>query len=180
MNRYQFENYISDYLDNALSVAKRKEFESYISANPEAKELVESLRSLQSQMKKLPEIKTSAGFTDRLKGRITNEQVSIASQSVKKPTYFGFTPIVSGMISLVLIAIVFIGIDMLPERVSNSETFQSADIPTNNLLNTASDSVLQANLNFTLITDDSTFINDTDSNKALQLEDKIQFVKNPQ
>jgi len=80
MNRYQFENYISDYLDNALSVAKRKEFESYISANPEAKELVESLRSLQSQMKKLPEIKTSAGFTDRLKERITNEQVSIASQ----------------------------------------------------------------------------------------------------
>jgi len=81
---------------------------------------------------------------------------------------------------MVLIAIVFIGIDMLPERVSNPETFQSADIPTNNLLNTASDSVLQANLNFTLITDDSTFINDTDSNKALQLEDKIQFVKNPQ
>ena len=84
------------------------------------------------------------------------------------------------MISLVLIAIVFIGIDMLPERVSIPETFQSADIPANNLINTASDSVLQANLNFTLITDDSTFINDTDSNKALQLEDKIQFVKNPQ
>ena len=181
MNRYQFENYISDYLDNTLSVAKRKEFESYIAENIEAKGLIDSLRRLQSQLQKLPVVKTSAGFTNRLKERITTEQVKIALQSVKKPTYFGFTPIVSGMISLVLIAIVFVGIDLLPDKASFPETFQSADIPTNNSLNTAViDSGMNANPNFTLISDDSTFINDNDSNKSLQLEDKIQFVKNPQ
>ena len=44
MNRYEFEDKISDYLDNQLSVAERKAFEDYYNSNDEAKELVESIR----------------------------------------------------------------------------------------------------------------------------------------
>jgi len=37
MNRYEFENLISDYLDGELSFSKRNEFESYLEENEDAK-----------------------------------------------------------------------------------------------------------------------------------------------
>ena len=36
MNRYEFENLISDYLEGELSFSKRKEFESYLEENEDA------------------------------------------------------------------------------------------------------------------------------------------------
>ena len=33
MNRYEFENLISDYLEGELSFSKRKEFESYLESD---------------------------------------------------------------------------------------------------------------------------------------------------
>ena len=37
MNRYEFENLISDYLEGELSFSKRKEIESYLEENQDAK-----------------------------------------------------------------------------------------------------------------------------------------------
>ena len=37
MNRYEFEDKISDYLENQLSVSERKAFEEYIKDNNEVK-----------------------------------------------------------------------------------------------------------------------------------------------
>ena len=37
MNRYQFEDLISSYIENDLPIRKRKEFEDYIQNNAEAK-----------------------------------------------------------------------------------------------------------------------------------------------
>ena len=59
MERYQFEDLISDYIENKLPVAKRKEFEAFMEENLEAKKQIESIRSLLNSMKDLPEIKTS-------------------------------------------------------------------------------------------------------------------------
>ena len=44
MNRYEFEDKISDYIDNQLSVSERKTFEDFLNSDNEAKELVESVR----------------------------------------------------------------------------------------------------------------------------------------
>ena len=44
MNRYEFEDKISDYIDNQLSVSERKDFEDFLNSDNEAKELVESVR----------------------------------------------------------------------------------------------------------------------------------------
>ena len=44
MNRYEFEDKISDYIDNQLSVSERKDFEDFLNSDKEAKELVESVR----------------------------------------------------------------------------------------------------------------------------------------
>ena len=38
MNRYQFEDLISDYIENKLPIAKRKKLEAFMEANPEAKD----------------------------------------------------------------------------------------------------------------------------------------------
>ena len=44
MNRYQFEDSISAYLDNELNIADRKVFEEYMNSNIDAKNLVDDIR----------------------------------------------------------------------------------------------------------------------------------------
>ena len=44
MNRYEFEDKISDYLDNQLSISERKEFESFLENDDESHVLLESVR----------------------------------------------------------------------------------------------------------------------------------------
>ena len=52
MNRYEFENLISDYLDGELSFSKRKEFESYLEKNEDAKLLFIRVKNTLNDMKK--------------------------------------------------------------------------------------------------------------------------------
>ena len=58
MERYKFEDLISDYIENKLPVAKRKEVEAFMEDNPQAKAQMESIQSLINSMKNLSEIKT--------------------------------------------------------------------------------------------------------------------------
>ena len=44
MNRYQFEDLISEYIENELPLSKRKEFELYLNKNPEAVSVIESVK----------------------------------------------------------------------------------------------------------------------------------------
>ncbi|MED5426316.1 MAG: zf-HC2 domain-containing protein, partial [Candidatus Neomarinimicrobiota bacterium] len=62
MNRYQFEDLISEYIENELSLSKRKEFEAYLEENPDAKGLVESIQTNMAQMKTIPEVRVSPDF----------------------------------------------------------------------------------------------------------------------
>ena len=51
MERYKFEDLISDYIENKLPVAKRKEVEAFMEDKPEAKDQLESIRVLLNTMK---------------------------------------------------------------------------------------------------------------------------------
>ena len=62
MDRYQFEDAISAYLENELSLSERQTFDTYMNANPDAKELVDAIRLTVKSMKNLPVIKTSDNF----------------------------------------------------------------------------------------------------------------------
>ena len=53
MNRYEFENLISDYLDGTISFKKRGEFEEYIKSNVEANSLVEDVKKTIFDMNKI-------------------------------------------------------------------------------------------------------------------------------
>ena len=53
MNRYEFENLISDYLDGSIPFKKRTEFEDYMKDDPEAESLVRDIKTTISEMNNL-------------------------------------------------------------------------------------------------------------------------------
>jgi len=113
MNRYQFEDLISEYIENELSLSKRKEFEAYLEENSDASELVESIRANMAQMKTIPKVIVSPDFNDRLLDRIqsdhTRHDIPIASQR----TIFGFTPIHASLMTGLAIAFVFVSMQLV-------------------------------------------------------------------
>ena len=70
MNRYQFENLISDYLDGELSFSKRKEFESYLEENEDSKLLFIRVKKTLNHMKNAEKISTADNFNSKLLSKI--------------------------------------------------------------------------------------------------------------
>ena len=66
MNRYDFEDLISDYLEGELSFSKRKEFESYFEENEDAKLLFLNVKDTLNNMKNAEKISTSENFNSKL------------------------------------------------------------------------------------------------------------------
>ena len=88
MNRYQFEDLISEYVENELSLSKRKEFEAYLEEKPDAMELVESVRANMAQMKIIPRMKVSADFNDRLLAKIQTDHARLHRPTPSQRTFF--------------------------------------------------------------------------------------------
>ena len=74
MDRYQFEDLISDYIENNLSMSQRKQVEAYLSEHPAAKQQIESVKQIMAAMKSTPEISTSPDFMNNLFKRINVEK----------------------------------------------------------------------------------------------------------
>ena len=74
MDRYQFEDLVSDYIENNISISQRKQVEAYLEENPEAKQKVESVKQVMATMKSMPGVSTSAGFMNNLNKRIAAEK----------------------------------------------------------------------------------------------------------
>lgn len=122
MDRYQFEDLISDYIENNLSMSQRKEFETYLENYPKAKEQVESVNQLMGSMKSMPVVMTSNSFVDDLYNRIAAEK---KAKSVVKTTrsFAGYTPLMAGLSAVVVIAIVVLGLEFMPVN-TNQAVFQ--------------------------------------------------------
>jgi len=181
MDRYQFEDEISEYIENNLSIAKRKEFEQYLSKHPEAKEQVNSVHSTIKILKKLPVVKTSSSFNYNLRQKLSAQSdVKSIPQRKSAPNLFGFTPLTVGMMAFVLIAIVFVGIELIPSRTSNSVAIPQQTAK-NNLLPMPTKSIpIQSNTNHTIAADleeDSTATENDLNNNNPNFEDKINYVK---
>ena len=93
MNRYQFEDLISEYIENELSLSKRKEFETYLEENPDARSLVDSVRYTMDTMRSLPKVKANTKFNERLMTRIKANIDWNDKPVPSKGTIFGLTPI---------------------------------------------------------------------------------------
>ena len=81
MNRYQFEDLISEYIENELSLSKRKEFEAYLKNNPDSEELVNSIRENIKSLNQMPRTSTSSTFNERLLDSIDKHNPSEGKQN---------------------------------------------------------------------------------------------------
>ena len=180
MDRYQFEGYISDYIENSLSIAKRKEFEQFLAVNPDSNELIETVRSTILHLKKLPAVKTSDDFMVKLQQRVAEQLDVIPAQTEKrKPMIFGFTPLTASMMSLVVLAIVFVGYELIPSR-SNSIAIPP-QITTNNVMSAPVNSapVMPVIIESAIVEaqEDTSVFEEELQHISPQLEEKINYVR---
>jgi len=183
MNSYQFEDLISDYIENKLPIAKRKKLEAFMEANPEAKDQLESIRSLMKSMKKLPEVKTSDEFTAKLMKRVEFEKNRPSAKqyvaSTVGKTYFGFTPVYATVMTALVIAFVVVGMQLVPKTNNNSTvlptsiTAETSTIPNSSIPKPyQNDDIMLAEDN------DSTDVDSPARVKSGQFDDKIKLVGN--
>ena len=183
MNRYQFEDLISDYIENKLPIAKRKKLEAFMEENPEAKDQLESIRSLMKSMKKLPEVKTSDEFTAKLMKRVEFEKNRPSAKqyvaSTVGKTYFGFTPVYATVMTALVVAFVVVGMQLVPKTNNNSTvlptsiTAETSTIPNSSIPKPyQNDDIMLAEDN------DSTDVDSPARVKSGQFDDKIKLVGN--
>lgn len=172
MDRYQFEDLISDFIENKLSMIQRKDFETYLDENPEALQQLDSVKQVIASMKSMPEVSTSTDFMKNLNKRIAAEK---EAQSVVKTTrsFTGYTPLMASLSAVVVVAIVLLGLEFIPEA-TNQATFtptmaeqQVDDLPV--LPIQPNDELLAEN------EDDSTHV-DEDMPNTTDFKDRIQLV----
>ena len=172
MDRYQFEDLISDFIENKLSMTQRKDFETYLDENPEAMQQLDSVKQVIASMKSIPEVSTSTDFMKNLNKRIAAEK---EAQSVVKTTrsFTGYTPLMASLSAVVVVAVVLLGLEFIPEA-TNQATFsptmaeqQVDDLPI--LPTQPNDELLAEN------EDDSTHV-DEDMPNTTDFKDRIQLV----
>jgi hypothetical protein len=133
MNRYQFEDLISEYIENELSLSKRKEFETYLEENPDARSLVDSVRYTMDTMRSLPKVKANPKFNERLMTRIKSNIDWSATPMPSKGTIFGFTPIHASLLTGLMIAFVFVSMQLFyPEpgtQIKERHLFADEQVP---------------------------------------------------
>ena len=107
MDRYQFEDLISAYIENELSLSKRKEVESYLAENPIEEKLIKQVSLNMKTLMNSPKIVAKENFNKRLLERIKSENSHLALKSKSKPTLFGFS-VFHGSILISLFALFII------------------------------------------------------------------------
>ena len=172
MDRYQFEDLISDYIENNLSMSQRKQVEAYLEENPEAKQQIESVKRVMASMKSMPGISTSAEFMNNLNRRITSEK---EAKSVVKSTrsFAGYTPLMASLSAVVVIAVVMLGLEFMPES-SNQATFTPA--MTEQQINDLPVLPLKTNDSMLAESEEDSTNYDEDTPVKRNFDDKIQLV----
>ena len=115
MNRYEFEDKISDYIDNQLSVSERKAFEDFLNSDNEAKELVESVRKTIKLLSSAETVKSSNEFLPNLTSRINSEKKNISKRSKQKTSnhFFGFTRTNASLMAVLLVCFISVSLNLL-------------------------------------------------------------------
>ena len=173
MNRYEFEDLISDYLENELSFSKRKKFENYLKNNPHAESLLKSVGFYKQKISLLPRLKVSETFTDNLLKKIKANRIS--SKNIQAKTVVaGFSPTNVSLLAGLFIAFIVVSIQLFDShilRISKYENELGKIITAENIKN------VDVHKNSIASSDeDSTQTNDT-KNANKELTGQIRLVK---
>ena len=124
MNRYQFEDLISSYLENEITLSKRKEFESYMKDNPDSVELVSGIKDNIKKLNQVPRMKVKSSFNDTLKRKIDdlnkNPKLGKANDLI-----FGFSPLNASFLSGLCIAFIIITFLLINPNFTYQQTSES-------------------------------------------------------
>jgi len=183
MNRYQFEDLISDYIENKLPIDKRKKLEAFMEDNQEAKDQLESIRSLMKSMKKLPEVKTSDKFTEKLMKRVEFEKNRPSAKkyvtSKVGKTYFGFTPVYATIMTALVVAFVVVGMQLVPKTNNYPTALPTSIAAEKSTIPESTKPKPYQNDDIMLAEDhDSTDVDTPGRVKSGQFDDKIKLVGN--
>ena len=90
MNRYQFEDLISDYIENKIKSKDKVEFETYFETNTEAKELLDSVRQNMNEMNSAFKIQVDKDFNKKLSRKIKNQSKKREKVRSSSAFFLGF------------------------------------------------------------------------------------------
>tara|TARA_B100001115_G_scaffold81413_1_gene59988 strand:+ start:133 stop:657 length:525 start_codon:yes stop_codon:yes gene_type:complete len=124
MNRYEFEDLISDYMENELSFSKRKEFENYLNNNPQAKSLVKSIKFYKQKISLLPKLKASETFTDNLLKKIETKSISSKNIGVKS-VFAGFSPANISFLTGLFLAFIVVSYQLFNSQVDRLSKYDN-------------------------------------------------------
>lgn len=124
MNRYEFEDLISDYIENELSFSKRKEFENYLNNNPQAKSLVKSIKFYKQKIRLLPKLKASETFTDNLLKKIKTKSISSKNIGVKS-VFAGFSPANISFLTGLFLAFIVVSYQLFNSQVDRLSKYDN-------------------------------------------------------
>ncbi len=174
MNRYEFENLISDYLDGTISFKDRTKIEEYIKLNPEAFELIKNVKNSIKIMNNLDKVSISEEFDKNLMNKINT-----LKHNTKRNSFFGFTPFYGTIFSALSVAL-FVTISQLFYNPNNNSKVNPnngfADDPNNRpkyILQKEDSSV-----NRDLVKSDIDSSNTILKNKKKNIPKNIKFVNN--
>ena len=124
MNRHQFEDLISSYIENEITLSKRKEFDRYMKDNPNSMELVSAIKNNIKKLNQVPRIKVKSSFNDNLKSKIddlnSNPKIGKANDLI-----FGFSPLNASFLSGLCIAFIVITFLLINPNFTYQKTSQS-------------------------------------------------------
>ena len=116
MNQYQFEDLISDYVENKLTFSKRKDIEKYLKENPKDALKVNEVRENILFLKSLPKTKVSSGFDIKLKDRIKKESLKpLKKRIITNKSIYGFKPINFSFFIFLIFFSVFLSYQFIDE-----------------------------------------------------------------
>ena len=172
MNRYEFENLISDYLEGELSFTKRKKFESYLEENEEAKLLFFRVKNTLKDMKNSEKISTPEDFNSKLLSKIKYEAPLLPSD---RSNILGLSPVYASIFSSLCLAVIFISYSLIaPKPVSNSNLEYSL-VPIDKSQKVSQSQIVKNNTSFTS-NDKSDSLDVNKKEYKPNRNDKIKFV----
>ena len=124
MNRYQFEDLISSYIDNEITLSKRKEFERYMEDNPDSEKLVSEIKGNIVKLNQIPRLKVKSSFNDTLKSKIDDFN-SNPRLGKNKNLIFGFSPLNASFLSGLFIAFIIITFQLINPNIDYEQTSES-------------------------------------------------------
>ena len=146
MNRYEFENLISDYLEGELSFSKRKEFESYLEENEDAKLLLIKVKNTLNDMKNAEKISTSDNFNSKLLSKIKDKVPLMPNY---RSNFFGLSPLYASIFSSLCLVVIFISYSLIVPRPISNSNLEYSLVPIDKSQKVAQSRIVKNNTSFT-------------------------------